>query len=89
MIRLFLLSVFRFVFTKRLHSEEKKFMDKQPIAFRVSSEVKAELSAIAQTEKMQLSTVVRILLEIGIDEYRKAKTRAGASSNLLQLLDRK
>ena len=64
-------------------------MNKKPIAFRVSSEVKAELSAIAQTEKMQLSTVVRILLEIGIDEYRKAKTRAGASSNLLQLLDRK
>ena len=59
------------------------------IGFRVSSEVKAELSAIAQTEQMQLSKVARILLEIGIDEYRKAKTRAGTGSNLLQLLDRK
>jgi len=59
------------------------------IGFRVCSEVKADLSAIAQTEQMQLSKVARILLGIGIDEYRKAKTRAGASSNLLQLLDRK
>jgi len=59
------------------------------IGFRVSSEVKAELSAISQTEQMQLSKVARILLEIGIDEYQKAKTRARDSSNLLQLLDRK
>ena len=59
------------------------------IGFRVSSEVKAELSAISKTEQMQLSTVARILLEIGIDEYQKAKTRARDSSNLLQLLDRK
>jgi hypothetical protein len=65
-----------------------KNQNQKMVGFRVSSETHAELSAISTEEQMLLSSVIRALLRIGIDEYRKAKSRASTGSNLLQLLDR-
>ena len=59
------------------------------VAFRIDQDTKRELEEIAALEHRLPSSVIRILMEIGLEEYRKAKARAGASSNLLQLLDRK
>jgi len=59
------------------------------MSFRISVEQREALDAIARDEQRSSSNVARILMEIGLEEYRKAKARAGASSNLLQLLDRK
>ena len=59
------------------------------MSFRISVELREQLESIAKDEKRVASNVARILMEIGLEEYRKAKTRASASSNLLQLLDRK
>jgi len=59
------------------------------MSFRISVEQRKALDAIARDEQRSSSNVARILMEIGLEEYRKAKARAGASSNLLQLLDRK
>ncbi len=63
-------------------------MENKPLALRISVEVKKELEQIAHDEQRVTSNVARILMEIGLEEYRKAKARASASSNLLQLLDR-
>jgi predicted transcriptional regulator len=64
-------------------------MENKPMSFRISVEQRKALDAIARDEQRSSSSVARILMEIGLEEYRKAKARAGASSNLLQLLDRK
>ena len=64
-------------------------MENKPFAFRLSVELREEIEQIARDEKRASSNVARILMEIGLDEYRKAKARASAGSNLLQLLDRK
>ena len=64
-------------------------MENKPMSFRISVEQREALDAIARDEQRTPSSVARILMEIGLEEYRKAKARAGASSNLLQLLDRK
>jgi rubrerythrin len=64
-------------------------MENKPMSFRISVEQRKILDAIARDEQRSSSSVARILMEIGLEEYRKAKARAGASSNLLQLLDRK
>ena len=64
-------------------------MENKPMSFRISVEQRKILDAIARDEQRSSSNVARILMEIGLEEYRKAKARAGASSNLLQLLDRK
>jgi len=64
-------------------------MENKPMSFRISVEQREALDAIARDEQRSSSNVARILMEIGLEEYRKAKARAGASSNLLQLLDRK
>jgi len=64
-------------------------MENKPFSFRLSVELREEIEQIARDEKRASSNVARILMEIGLDEYRKAKTRASAGSNLLQLLDRK
>ena len=64
-------------------------MENKPFSFRLSVELRKEIEQIARDEKRASSNVARILMEIGLDEYRKAKTRASAGSNLLQLLDRK
>jgi predicted transcriptional regulator len=64
-------------------------MENKPMSFRISVEQRKALDAIARDEQRSSSNVARILMEIGLEEYRKAKARAGASSNLLQLLDRK
>ena len=64
-------------------------MENRPMSFRISVEQRKALDAIARDEQRSSSNVARILMEIGLEEYRKAKARAGASSNLLQLLDRK
>jgi len=64
-------------------------MEKKPFSFRISIELKKELDQIAHDEQRMTSNVARILMEIGLEEYRKAKSRAGSGSNLLQLLDRK
>mgnify|MGYP003138285900 CR=1 FL=1 len=64
-------------------------MENKPMSFRISVELREQLESIAKDEKRVTSNVARILMEIGLEEYRKAKTRASAGSNLLQLLDRK
>lgn len=64
-------------------------MENKPMSFRISVEQRKALDAIARDEQRTPSSVARIFMEIGLEEYRKAKARAGASSNLLQLLDRK
>jgi predicted transcriptional regulator len=64
-------------------------MENKPMSFRISVEQRKILDAIARDEQRSSSSVARILMEIGLEEYQKAKARAGASSNLLQLLDRK
>ena len=64
-------------------------MENKPMSFRISVEQREALDAIARDEQRSSSNVARILMEIGLEEYRKAKARAGAISNLLQLLDRK
>lgn len=63
-------------------------MENKPMSFRISLELREQLEIIAKDEKRATSNVARILMEIGLDEYRKAKIRAGTGSNLLQLLDR-
>ena len=63
-------------------------MENKPMSFRISVEQRKALDAIARDEQRSSSNVARILMEIGLEEYRKAKARASASSNLLQLLDR-
>jgi len=63
-------------------------MENKPLSFRISVELRKELEQIAHDEQRVISNVARILMEIGLEEYRKAKARASASSNLLQLLDR-
>jgi len=63
-------------------------MENKPLSFRISVELRKELEQIAHDEQRVTSNVARILMEIGLEEYRKAKARASASSNLLQLLDR-
>ena len=64
-------------------------MENKPMSFRISVELREEIERIALSEKRASSNVARILMEIGLEEYRKASVRASASSNLLQLLDRK
>ena len=64
-------------------------MENKPMSFRISVELREQLESIAKDEQRATSNVARILMEIGLAEYRKAKTRAGTGSNLLQLLDRK
>jgi len=64
-------------------------MENKPMSFRISVELREEIERIALSEKRASSNVARILMEIGLEEYRKASARASASSNLLQLLDRK
>jgi len=63
-------------------------MENKPMSFRISVELREEIERIALSEKRASSNVARILMEIGLEEYRKASSRASASSNLLQLLDR-
>ena len=63
-------------------------METKPMSFRISVELRKQLENIAQDEKRATSNDARILMEIGLEEYRKAKARAGTGSNLLQLLDR-
>jgi predicted transcriptional regulator len=66
-------------------TEKKKVV----VAFRIEQDTKRELEEIAALEHRLPSSVMRLLLEIGLEEYRKAQSRAGSGSNLLQLLDRK
>lgn len=63
-------------------------MENKPMSFRISVELREQLESIAKDEKRATSNVARILMEIGLEEYRKAQARAGTGSNLLQLLDR-
>lgn len=61
----------------------------KPMSFRIEEDIRKELDLIAHEEQRSTSNVARILMEIGLEEYRKARKRTQASSNLLQLLDRK
>jgi len=62
---------------------------KNLVGFRVDDDMNDKLHHIAVNEQKSVSAVARILLEIGIEEYRRARKRAESSSNLLQILDRK
>jgi len=43
----------------------------KPLAVRIPKEIEKEILEVAEREKLDKATVVRTLLEMGIDEWRK------------------
>jgi len=43
----------------------------KPLAVRIPEEIEKEILEVAEREKMDKATVVRTLLEMGMDEWRK------------------
>jgi predicted HTH domain antitoxin len=43
----------------------------KPLAVRIPEEIEKEIQEVAEREKLDKATVVRTLLEMGIDEWRK------------------
>ncbi|MGF3573596.1 MAG: UPF0175 family protein [Candidatus Bathyarchaeia archaeon] len=46
-------------------------MPLKPLAVRIPEEIEKEIQEVAEREKLDKATVVRTLLEMGIDEWRK------------------